>query len=174
MDSQIKRADFRIRPSLGGDELVYKWLDRRSWVVFAVVVLAADIAAALYIAVEGMRLIWLETIALVALTIWGLAVVLPRLMNSTVIRISAGGVVVRRGPLPWPRTFRVDLPGRRSANRIDEPGLGSRRFYGIVLRLAGGRTVWLVKSLPSFAAALRAKESLVSYLGLSADCEKCS
>lgn len=165
-------APERIQGSFG-DALYIPWMPPKLRWLPCVVLVIANLVTIWYFELwpilEGAVLIIFAVVNVIALLI-----MFRYMLGRTIIERSRDEVLVKRGPLLWPRTLRVvcnqlDAVGYSARYREqdadgDEPRGHMRKVYKVFLATKDGDRIWVVKHLSSWRSAIRVRDAIQSYL----------
>lgn len=86
--------------------------------------------------------------------------------NRTVVRISADGVTIRHGPVPWRGNLTLPSTDLEQIYCEEHPGGGRTRTYSVNALTREGRKVPLLKDLDEAGQALYLEQAIEAGLGL--------
>ena len=172
---RMRTPGFRKISDRSGDRIVYWWLDHWGWLTLPIVLAVADVILAIKLVPNTGQYLYLVLLGVGIINLVFLYMILRRFFNATTVMSSPNEVIIRRGPIPWPREFRFyrdDVVSVEVAEKFhDERELNKpvSRSYTLSLKGSSGRSVWLIKHLSSFIVAGRARDVVRKYLDLPTD-----
>ena len=170
--THVKDAGFHKVSDRDGDRLVYWWLDHWAWLILPIAAVIGDIVA---VTVLVPRAAPYQVFAFMGLGIVNLVflyAISRRLFNYTSVMLTSNEIIVRRGPIPWTREFRIyrddviSTEIEEKTRRDGESGRLKDRYYNLLLNRRAGKPVWLIRDMSSFMAAGLAKDAVRDYLRL--------